>query len=87
MSYLAECPVLSKYFEQKKEPDNIITYTCVEKCKKYTLSISNMCVDACSSWKVLFQETCQEECPDSDPVKVHLSATHVNELNMTTFVN
>lgn len=34
MSCLAECPVSSKYFEQKKEPDIIITYTCVEKCKK-----------------------------------------------------
>lgn len=34
MSCLAECPVSSKYFEQKNEPDNIITYTCVEKCKK-----------------------------------------------------
>lgn len=87
VSCLAECPVSSKYFEQKNEPDNIITYTCVEECKKYTLSISNMCIDACSLKKVLFQETCQEECPDSDPVKVHLPATHVNELNLTTFVN
>lgn len=43
MSCLAECPVSSKYFEQKKEPDIIITYTCVEKCKKNTHCQSATC--------------------------------------------
>lgn len=72
----------------RKKNQTLLSLIPVSKnAKKYILSISNMCVDACSSWKVLFQEPCQEECPDSDPLKVHLPATHVNELNLTTFAN
>lgn len=86
-SCFAKCPVSSKFFELKREPGNKITYTCVEKCKKYTSSISNMCVDACSSGKVLFQETCQEQCPESDPYKVHLPASLQEEPNLTSIIN
>lgn len=85
-SCLAECPVSFKYIEKKREPGNIITYTCVDKCKKYTSSISNMCVDACSSEKVLFQETCREQCPKSDPYRVHMPATLKNEPNFTSII-
>lgn len=86
-SCTAKCPVLSKFVERKRKLNNIITYTCVEKCEKYTSSISNMCVDACSSGKVLFQNICQEQCPESDPVKVHLPASPLKNLHLTTFVN
>lgn len=86
-SCFAKCPVASKFFELKREPGNIITYTCVDKCKKYTSSISNMCVDACSSGKVLFRETCQEQCPESDPFKVHLPVSLQQEPDLTLIMN
>lgn len=86
-SCYAKCPVSSNFFEIKRESGNIIKYTCVDKCKKYTSSISNMCVDACSAGQVLFQETCQEQCPESDPLKVHLPASPQLEPNLSSIMN
>lgn len=81
----AKCPVSSRFFELKVETGHI-TYVCVDKCKKYTSSVSNMCVDACSMGKVLFRETCQEQCPDSDPYKVHMPASLHKQPNLTSIM-
>lgn len=86
-SCLADCPVSAKYVEKKRKPGNKPTYSCVNKCKKYTSSMSNVCVDACFSEQVLFQEVCQEQCPASVPYKVHLPANLQEELTFMSITN